>query len=240
MPIHIEANEGDVAKVVLLPGDPERAGYIAENFLKDAKLYTGYRKMFGFTGMYKGKNISVQTTGMGSPSISIIVEELIMLGAKSLVRIGTCGTMRNDINISDLIIASGAHSTHDIFSQRFNGACFSATPDFLFTSKLYENAVKNKFSARVGAVITSETFYEESFDLYEKLTGYGGLGIEMEAYALFGLAARNGVKAATVLTVTDIIKEKLRGSKEQIKKGVDAMTTLVLDTIVENYDYLCE
>lgn len=238
MPIHIEAKPGDVAKVVLLPGDPQRAEYIAKTFLKDIKLYTEYRKMFGFTGNYKGKEISIQTTGMGTPSFSIIVEELNMLGIKSLVRIGTCGAISDKLNISDTVITTGAHSTHNIYNQRFSGACFSAVPDFIFTMKLYEEAKNRGLNAKCGTILTSEVFYEESMELYDKFAQYGTLAVEMESYALFTIASKYSLKSAAVLTVSDIIKKQERGSKEQIKKGTDDMTTLVLDTIVNNYDYL--
>jgi purine-nucleoside phosphorylase len=239
MPIHINADSSDLAKVVLLPGDPQRAEYIAKTYLTGIKLYTEYRKMYGYTGMYKGKRISIQTTGMGTPSLSIIVEELNLLGVKSMIRIGTCGVLPENINISDLIISTGAHSSHDIYSRRFNGACYSAVPDFFLNMRLYETAKKMNIPVHTGTILTSENFYEESMDLYDKFEQYGTLAVEMESYALFGLSSKYSIKSAAVLTVTDLIKKKQRGTKEMIKKGTDDMTSLVLDTIADNYDYLC-
>jgi len=247
MPIHIEATEKDVAKVVLLPGNPQRAEYIAKKFFSDYKLYNEYRLMYGFTGKYKGYEVSIQTTGMGTPSFSIIAEELNMLKAKTLIRIGTTGALQPDINISDVIIATAAHSSHGIFRQRFNDATFSATGDALLANMLYNKALEKKFPVHLGAILTSETFYEEDISLIEKFTDYNTLSVEMEGYALFGIAAKHKLKSACVLTVSDILfdysKDKRvfspkRGDKEQIKKGVDLMTELVLDTIIENYDYL--
>jgi purine-nucleoside phosphorylase len=194
--------------------------------------------MYGFTGTYKGKKISVQTTGMGSPSISIIAEELNMLGAKTLIRVGTCGALAGQLNFGDTIICTGAHSTHDIYSQRFKGACFSAVPDFYLTLQLYLNAEKKNLPKHAGTLLSSEIFYEESMELYDQFARYNTLAVEMESYALFTIAARHGLKSAAVCTVSDIIKKKQRGSKEIIQKGIDDMTLLVLDTVVENYEQL--
>ena len=238
MPIHIEAKPGDVAKVVLLPGDPQRAEYVANKFLTDVKRYTEYRCMYGYTGKYKGKEVSIQTTGMGSPSISIITEELNMLGVKSLIRFGTAGTIRDDVNLYDLIIGNVSHSSHDIFSQRFNGACYSAGADFLLCKMLYESAERNQIPVHCGPVLCSETFYEESYDLYKKFGEYGTLAVEMESYPLYGLAAKYGIKAATVLTVSDIIFKSVRGEKDKMRASVDKMVTLILETIADNYDDL--
>ena len=240
MPIHIEAKPEDISKVVLLPGDPQRAEYIAKKFLTDVKKYTEYRLMYGFTGFYKGKNISIQTTGMGSPSISIIIEELNMLGAKTLIRVGTCGAINDEVGLSDLILATDSHSSHNIYHTHFNSACFSAGADFLLTKNIYDNAINKNFRVHCGSILTSEVFYEDSFEQYKKFAKYGTLAVEMESYPLFLLSKKYGIKASTVLTVSDIVFESKRGDKEQIKKGVDKMTELVLDTIIENYQYLTD
>jgi purine-nucleoside phosphorylase len=238
MPIHVEGQESDVAKIVLLPGDPQRAEYIAKKFFTEPKLYTQYRCMYGYTGTYKGKAISVQTTGMGTPSLGIVVEELNMLKAKCLIRVGTCGAITDKMSLGDIIVTTAAHSSHDIFAQRFNQACFSASGDFLLASKLYEKSLARNKNVHAGAILTSETFYEESFDLYKKFAEYGTLAVEMEAYGLFGLCAKHGMKAATMLTVSDIIFQQKRAPKPLIQQGVDDMLEIVLDTVVENYDYL--
>jgi purine-nucleoside phosphorylase len=240
MPIHVEGTESDIAKVVLLPGDPQRAEYIAKKFLTNATLYTQYRCMYGYTGTYKGKPVSVQATGMGSPSLGIVVDELNMLKAKCLIRVGTCGAITDKVNLGDIIVTTAAHSSHDIFAQRFQQACFSATSDFLLATRMFEKAQARGKSVRAGTILTSETFYEESFDLYKKFADYGTLAVEMEAYALFGLAAKHGIKAATVLTVSDIIFKQQRAPKPLIQQGVDDMVEIVLDTVVDNYDYLTQ
>ena len=238
MPIHSEAQKGDVAKIALLCGDPKRAEYIAKNFLESTKLFNGYRLMYGFTGKYKGRDISVQTTGMGSPSISIIIEELNMLGVKSLIRVGTCGSINKKVNISDIVLAFNAHSSHGIYNNYFNGGAFSAGADFALSRALFDKSASKSYKTHCGSVLTSETFYEDSFDLYEKYAKFGTLAVEMESYALFLLSSKYNIKASTMLAVSDIVFEKKRGEKEQIKKGVDNILEIVLDTICENYDYL--
>lgn len=238
MPIHIEAQKEDVAPVVLLVGNPQRAEYIAENYLDNAKCFNSYRLMYGYTGEYKGKPVSVQTSGMGSPSLSIILEELVMLDAKSFIRMGTCGAVKDDISHSDLILVTGSHSSHDIFSQVFPGASFSACPDFKLTSMLYSTLESVKQKVHTGPVLCSEIFYEDSFDTYKKFASYNTLAVEMETYLLFALSAKHNRKAACMLTVSDLIFQNARADKEAIKKGVDAMTRSVLDTVYNNYDYL--
>jgi len=247
MPIHIEAKEKDIAKVVLLVGNPERSQYIANNFFQEAKQFTQYRFMYGYTGTYKGVPVSVQTSGMGTASISIIAEELNMLKAHTLIRLGTCGALDYRLKHSDIIIATAAHSSHDIYKQVFPGANFSAVPDFVLCKSLYEKAQNKGIPVHTGSVVSSENFYEEDYSLYIQFAHYQTLAVEMEAYALFGIAAKYGLKSACVLTVSDILFEKKankiefnprRASKEDIRKGVDKITELTLDTIVENYSYL--
>lgn len=237
MPIHIEATSNDIARVVLLPGDPKRAEYIAKNFLTDYFCYNDNRLMLGFTGKYKDKLISIQSTGMGTPSISIIIEELIMLNAKSLIRIGTCGALNNSLNIGDLIIATGANSTHNIFKE-FNSSIISGTPDLNLTYMLYNTSNKFNFKTHYGVILTSQFFYEENLDLYKKFSKYNTLAVEMESYPLFILSLKHRLKSASILTVSDIVYDNIRGTKSEIQKGVENMIKLALDTIVENYDYL--
>ncbi|MEE1291631.1 MAG: purine-nucleoside phosphorylase [Spirochaetota bacterium] len=232
MPIHIEANIGDVAQSVILVGDPDRATFIAENYLENPVCYNRYRHMFGYTGTYKGKKISVQTAGMGSPSISIVLEELNMLGVKNIVRLGTCGTIKAEkVNLGDTVILSAAHSSHDIYAREFPGASFSAVPDFVLTSSLYQAAVGIHGSERVhaGSGLCSETFYEDDYSLYKKFAQYGTLVVEMEAYALFALTAKYNMKSAVILTVSDVIFEKIRADKEVIGESVKRNTQSVLE-----------
>jgi len=233
MPIHIEAKETELAKFVLLPGDPIRAKYIAENFLSNIKMYNQNRLLYGFTGLYKDMEVSIQATGMGTPSLSIVVEELHMLGVKYFIRIGTCGSISNNLSLGDIIIVSGAHSSHDIYSVLFNGACLSGIPDFHLTSTLYNKSKDLKINTVVGPILTSETFYEESFDLYKKFSHYNTLAVEMESYALFNICAKHRTKSAAILTVSDIVFKQIRAEKDIIKNGVDNMTKIILEALYE-------
>lgn len=238
MPIHVQGSEKDVAKVVLLPGDPQRAEYIAQKFLENPHRYTDYRLMYGYTGTYCGKPISVQTSGMGTPSLSIVVEELNMLKARTLIRVGTCGAIHDSLKLGDVIVATAAHSSHDIFSQRFSGASFSATGEFDLTYSIASSARAAGRCVHTGPILTSEVFYEETLALYEKFASYGTLAVEMEAYALFGLGAKLGLRTGTVLTVSDIIAKQQRAPKDVIQSGVDTMVRAVLDAVVQDYDRL--
>lgn len=238
MPIHVRGTSQDIAKVVLLPGDPQRAEYIATKYFENPKKYTEYRLMYGFTGMCNGYPISVQTTGMGTPSLSIVVEELISLGAEIFIRIGTCGSINKLADLQDIILATSASSSHDIFSRKFDGACFSASSDFMLNLKIFETAKKNNIKLLCGDILTSETFYEDNFDLYKKFANYGILAVEMESYALFGLAKKYGKKATALLTVSDIVFEQKRAESEVIQKGVDGMIKLIIDSLAEIYQLI--
>lgn len=231
MPIHIEADEEDLADTVLLPGNPERAQYIAEEFLKDPILYTDYRKMYGYTGTFNGKEVSVQTTGMGVPSISIVLEELNMLGVDNLIRVGTCGALSSDLNPSDLVIAQSATTIGTTINKLDRETFLNPSADFKLTKKLYENAVELGMDVEVGQVVTSDYFYGTPEEHEKKLRDYGALAVEMEAAALFKLAAKYDLNAATVLTVSDLILENVRADKEDIQKGIDQMTEMVLNTV---------
>lgn len=240
MPIHVQGTKGDVAEIVLLPGDPQRAEYIASRFFENPKRYTEYRLMYGYTGTYKGKRVSVQATGMGTPSLSIVVEELVTLGARTLIRVGTCGAISDRVTLGDVIVASAAHSSHDIFSQRFHHSCFSATGDLELTWKIFEELRTRGKPVKSGAILTSEVFYEETLQIYDKFAAYGTLAVEMEAYALFGLGAKLGVKTATLLTVSDLVAQQKRASPDVIRQGVDDMVEATLDVIVRNYEQLAQ
>lgn len=234
MPIHIEANAEDVAESVILVGDPDRATFIAENYLESYVCYNQYRHMFGYTGTYKNKKISVQTAGMGSPSVSIVVEELNVLGVKKVIRMGTCGTIKGEkVNAGDTVILTASHSSHDIYAREFPGASYSAAPDFLLTSALYQTAVDIHSTEHVhaGAGLCSETFYEDNYDLYKKFARYGTLVVEMEAYPLFVLAAKYDIKSAVILTVSDVIFDKVRADKKIIQESVKRNTESVLELL---------
>ncbi|WP_373898121.1 purine-nucleoside phosphorylase [Haloimpatiens sp. FM7315] len=204
MSTHIAAKEGLIAETILLPGDPLRAKYIADNFLEDVICYNEVRGMLGFTGTYKGKKVSVQGTGMGVPSISIYANELIEnYGVKNLIRVGTCGAIQKDIKVRDLILAMGSCTTSGINRRRFNGMDFAPIASFELLNKAYE-ACKNKgISPKVGNILTSDLFYDDTPNSLDMWIKYGVLAIEMESTALYSLAAKYNVNALSILTVSD-------------------------------------
>jgi len=238
MPIHIEAEQGEVADIVLLPGNPQRAKYIAENFLDNPKLYTDYREMYGYTGSYNGIEVSVQTTGMGVPSIAIIVEELKMLGAKTLIRVGTCGALLDELKQADVIIGQSSATVGTTINQLHPDITLSPVADFDLIKNLYESALELDLPVHVGQIVTSDYFYgktDEYSEQLKELVKYDVLAVEMETAALYNIAAKYGLNAATVLTVSDHVFSQVRADKEKIQEGVDRMTKMVLDTVTKLY-----
>ncbi|SDC68134.1 MULTISPECIES: DeoD-type purine-nucleoside phosphorylase [unclassified Candidatus Frackibacter] len=238
MPIHIEAEADQVADIVLLPGNPERATYMAEKFLDEPKVYTDYRKMYGYTGTFNGVEVSIQTTGMGVPSTAIILEELHMLGAKTLIRVGTCGALNEGLEAADLLIGQSAASVGTTINNLADDITLSPPADFELINNLYQSAVELEMPVHVGQIVTSDYFYGKD-DTYteglKKLAEYGVLGVEMETAALYNIAAKYGLRAATVLTVSDHVFSQVRADKDKIKQGVDRMTEMVLDTVTKLY-----
>ena len=231
MSTHIAAKDGQIADSVLLPGDPLRAKYIAENFLKDAECYTSVRNMFGFTGTYKGKRVSVQGTGMGQPSLSIYVNELFQFyNVQKAVRIGTCGAMQEDINVRDLIIAQSACTDSSMMLQRFGNLHFAPTPDWGLLRKAVEVAEAKGFNPHVGAVVSSDLFYDEN-ENWKLWAKYGVLAAEMEAAELFTLAKKYNRKALAVLTVSDHIVKHQETSAEERQTSFSQMVEVALDTV---------
>ena len=238
MPIHIEAEEHEVADIVLLPGNPERAQYMAETFLEDPTMYTDYRKMYGYTGTFNGVEVSIQTTGMGVPSTAIILEELKMLGAKTLIRVGTCGALDDSLEEADVIIGQAAATVGTTVNKLNDDVTLAPVADFELINNLYHSAVELDMPVHVGQIATSDYFYGKTEDYNENLkflADRGVLGVEMETAALYNIAAKYGLKAATVLTVSDHIFNQTRADKEKIQEGVDRMTEMVLDTTTKLY-----
>lgn len=231
MSLHIAASAGEIAETVLLPGDPLRAEYIAKTFLKDAKCYTKVRNMFGYTGTYKGKKISVQGTGMGIPSISIYVHELIRdYGAKTLIRVGTCGAMRSDIHLREVIIAQGATTDSSIIQNIFGPSIqFAPLADFEVLRTAYEKAVQEHIPVRVGNVISVDRFYDEEIN-NEKLTQYGIMAVEMETAGLYVAAAKYGVSALGLFTVSDHLLTKEACTAEERQLSFNDMIRISLET----------
>ena len=230
MSIHIGAKKGDIASTVLLPGDPLRAKYIAENFLTDAICYNGVRGMYGYTGTYKGKRISVQGTGMGIPSISIYINELITnYKAKNLIRIGSCGSMQADIKIRDVILAMSASTDSNINKIRFYGMDYASTANFDLLKKAYDAALKKNIPIKVGSILTTDTFYNDDPNSWKHWANYGILAVEMETAALYTLAAKYKVNALSILTVSDSLVTREETTSEERQKTFSQMIEVALE-----------
>lgn len=230
---HISANSGDFAKTVLMPGDPLRAKFIADNFLDDVKCVTRVRNMYGFTGTYKGKPISVMGSGMGIPSISIYATELYKdFGVEEIIRIGSCGAIRDDIKIRDIIIGMAASTDSNVNRQRLNHCDFAACADFSLLQKVVNTANKNDINVHVGNIFTADLFYTPNFDMFAKMEKLGILAVEMEAAGLYGVAAEYGKKALTVLTVSDHIKTGEETTAEERENTFKEMMELTLNSIL--------
>ena len=230
MSIHIGAKEGDIASTVLLPGDPLRAKYIAENFLTAANCYNEVRGMYGYTGIYKGKRISVQGTGMGIPSISIYVNELIAnYKVKNLIRIGSCGSMQADIKIRDVILAISASTDSHINKIRFHGMDYASTVNFDLLKKAYDIALEKNISVKVGSVFTTDTFYNDDPNSWKHWASYGILAVEMETAVLYTLAAKFKVNALSILTVSDSLVTREETTSEERQKTFNQMVELALE-----------
>ncbi len=235
MSTHIGAEKGDIAKIVLLPGDPLRAKYIAETFLEDVKQYNTVRNAFGFTGTYKGVPISVQGTGMGVPSISIYVEELIRdFDCEILIRVGSAGAIQEDVHVRDLVLAQGATTDSGINRQTFNNQVdFAPLADFNLLKTAYEKARENDYEVKAGNVLTSDRFYNDELDK-KKLADYGVLAVEMEAAALYTIAAKHKRRALAILTISDHILTGEETTAEEREKTFGDMIVVALETVIEN------
>lgn len=234
MSTHIGANKGDIAEAVLMPGDPLRARFVAENFLENAVCYNEVRGMYGFTGTYKGKKISVQGSGMGIPSFMIYCNELITeFDVKKIIRIGTCGAIKKDIHVRDVILGMSANTTSNINTTRFNGYDFAPTADFELLYKAYEIAKKKPETAElvhVGPILSTDEFYGHDDGLEAKYAEYGVLGVEMEAAGLYTLAAKYGIQALAILTVSDHLVTGEATSAKEREQTFTNMMEIALET----------
>ncbi len=234
MSIHIAAKQGEIADIVLLPGDPLRAKYIAETFLEDVVQYNEVRNMFGYTGTYKGKRVSVQGSGMGVPSISIYANELMSeYGVQKLIRVGTCGAIQKDVKVRDVIIAQTSSTDSAINRVAFGGTIdFAPTADFDLLLKAYNAAKAADLSVRVGNIFTADQFYSDEAQ-NEKLAAYGVLAVEMETAALYTLAAKYGRQALTILTVSDHIITGEATSSEERQTTFNDMMVIALEAAIQ-------
>lgn len=230
MSVHIGAKQGEIAETILLPGDPLRAKYIAETFLENPTCYNEVRGMYGFTGTYKGKKISVQGTGMGLPSISIYANELIeSYGVKNLIRVGTCGSIQEHVKVRDVILAIGAATNSGINKMRFKGMDFAPTASFKLLKQAYDTALSKNINVVVGNVLSSDLFYNDDTDAWKLWAKYGVLAIEMEAAALYTLGAKYGVNTLTILTVSDSIVSGEETTAEERQSTFNQMIEVALE-----------
>ncbi|GAA0737044.1 purine-nucleoside phosphorylase [Dactylosporangium roseum] len=234
MSTHIGAEPGDIAERVLLPGDPLRAKWIAETYLKDARCYSTVRNMLGFTGMYDGVEVSVQGSGMGMPSASIYAHELINdYGVKKLVRVGSCGAIVASLRLRDVVAAIGSSTDSNMNRARFDGLIdYAPVADFELLRRSVDAAAEKGISMRVGPVLAADAFYTDRPDLYDRLADYGVLAVEMESAALYTIAARFGAQALTLLTVSDHIKTGERTTAQDREQTFGQMVEIALQTII--------
>jgi len=230
---HINAQPDDFAETVLMPGDPLRAKYIAENFLGDAKQVCDIRNMFGYTGSYKGHRVSVMGHGMGIPSCNIYVHELIAdYGVKNIIRTGSCGAVRDDVNLMDIVIGMGASTDSKVNRIRFNDHDFAAIADFSLLEEAVKQARAQDVSVRVGNIFSSDLFYTPEPEIFEKMKKLGILGVDMEAAGIYGVTADHGVKALTILTVSDHIIRGEKLNSEERKESFNDMMKVALETAI--------
>jgi purine-nucleoside phosphorylase len=229
MSIHIGAKKSEVASTVLLPGDPLRAKHIAETHLEEVMCYNEVRGMYGYTGFYRGRRMSVQGTGMGIPSASIYIHELITeYGATTLMRVGTCGGLHADMSLGDVLLITAA-STDSAFNRpRFGADTFAPAADYSLLRAADKVASEMGIGARVGTVFSTDTFYHEDPDYWQKWADYGVLAIEMETAALYTLAAKFGCRALSILTVSDVIPTGAKASAAQRETAYTDMARIAL------------
>ncbi len=232
MSTHIEANQGEIAESVLLPGDPLRAKWIAETFLEGAKCYNEVRGMLGYTGTFRGKRVSVQGTGMGIPSALIYCHELINdYGVKNLIRVGSAGSYRKDIDLRDIVIAMAASSTSGINNTRFVNSDYSPTANYELFMKAALYARENNIPIKAGNVLSSDQFYEDNFDNYKKWAEFGVLCVEMEAAGIYTIAAKYNVKALAILTISDSLVTGEATTADEREGSFSQMIEIALNTI---------
>ena len=236
VPIHLRAEPGDYAEACLLPGDPLRAKHIAETFFDDAREVNGERGMLGFTGTFRGRSVSVQSSGMGCPSAAIVIEELAMLGVKRILRVGTCGGLQPDMTLGELIVAISAVPA-DSTATHLVPEPHAPTADWELVHGAVHAAKELGKAVRVGPVVSSDLFYNPDDGQYARWSARGILAVEMEAAVLFTLGALKNVQTGCLLTVSDVVVEGefVRISDEEMRAAVDQMTELALTTVTASH-----
>ncbi len=230
---HINARPGDFAETVLMPGDPQRAEHIANTYLDGATRVTDVRNVWGYTGNYKNKRVSVMAHGMGIPSCSIYATELVReYGVKNLIRVGSCGALAADVKLGDVILALGASTDSKVNRLRFMDHDFAAIADFGLVERAVAAARAAGLPMRVGNVFSADLFYSPQPEMFDVLERLGVLGIEMEAAGLYGVAAQEHVRALTILTVSDHIRRNESLSSEERRTSFDSMIRIALDAAI--------
>ena len=230
---HINAPAGAFADAVLMPGDPLRAKYIAETFLENAEQVTNVRNMFGYTGTYKGRRISVMGHGMGIPSCSIYAKELITeYGVKKIIRVGSCGAVRQDVHVRDVIIGLGACTDSKVNRTRFKDNDFAAIADFELTQAAVQAAKNKGVPVRVGNLFSADLFYTPDVEMFDVMEKYGILGVEMEAAGIYGVAAEFGAQALTICTVSDHIRTGEQTTSEERQLTFNDMIEIALESVL--------
>ena len=232
MSVHINATKGQIAEVVLMPGDPLRAKYIAEHYLTDVEQYNSVRNMFGYTGLYKGQRVSVQGSGMGIPSMMIYANELYTeFGVEKIIRIGSAGSIQPDVNVRDIVLAQGATTDSSIITNIFQGQVnFAPLASFDLLDKAYHLAKERGATVHVGNILSSDRFYNAELNK-QKLQEYGVLAIEMEAAGLYGLAAQHKKQALAIVTISDHILTGEETTAEEREKTFNEMMEIALETV---------
>jgi purine-nucleoside phosphorylase len=232
---HINAAPGDFAETVLMPGDPLRAQYIAENYLEGVRRVTDVRNMWGFTGEYHGMPVSVMAHGMGIPSASIYCTELITgYGAKRLIRVGSCGTSHPDVKLRDIVIGMGASTDSAVNRIRFGGYDLAALASFDLVQKAVAAAKRQNVRFHVGNLFSADLFYTPDTDMFDTMAAYNIFGIEMEAAGIYPIAAENGVEALAICTVSDDIPSGEALTSQERQTTFDEMILVALETVAAN------
>lgn len=230
MTIHIGAQKGDIAETVLMPGDPYRAKWAAETFLQDTQLINEVRGMLGYTGSWKGHKVTIQGSGMGMPSLSIYANELIRdFGAKTLIRIGSCGGMQPQVKLRDVILAMTATTLASPSQSIFKEVNFAPSADWSLLQAAVTAAQSRDIGTHVGGIYSSDTFYDERPDLNKQMVRHGILGVEMEAAELYTLAARYQCRALAVLTVSDHLGTGETLPSDQRERSFGDMVEIALE-----------
>ncbi|HXK00427.1 MAG TPA: purine-nucleoside phosphorylase [Buchnera sp. (in: enterobacteria)] len=231
--LHMNAKIGDFSDIVIMPGDPMRAQYIVDNYLTNVVQVNNIRSMLGFTGIYKNRKISIMSHGIGIPSCSIYVKELITeYGVKKIIRVGTCGAVIKDIELHDIVVAMGACTDSKVNRLNFQDNDFSAIASFSMLMNTVKAAKQLDFKINVGNLFTTDLFYSDNTSILEIIEKYGILGIEMETAGLYALAAKYKIQAISICTVTDHIKKLTSITAEARRSTLDNMISLALESII--------